>query len=408
MKFIKDPVHGYIEVQAEAGRILDSPPLQRLRHIRQLGFAYLVYPGANHSRFEHSLGTMHLATVMCRSLDLDEEESRLVTLAALIHDCGHGPFSHATEPFMKEFAGRGHEEIGYLLESEPLLTLLSEVSVEPRELEGILNGGHPLSTIIHGDLDVDRMDYLLRDAHYTGVPYGTVDAQRLIQNTILSEQGLVLDEGGLNAAESLLIARTLMRPAVYVHHVTRIATSMVQRALVEECEEKRPAEIALLMSMDDAGLLYALLSSRHPSVAGLADRVYNRNLYKRAVYVGPDRVNVASLRAESSSLYGQRRVAEVIAEKAGVQEWQVLVDIPSLPTELTMEVQVRNRHTMIHLSELSPLVETLNMTRRAQWRVGVYADPPVRKRVEEAAVEVLHVKKATKQDRLAMESNQEE
>jgi HD superfamily phosphohydrolase len=404
MKFIKDPVHGYIEVQPDMERFLDSSPLQRLRHIRQLGFAYLVYPGANHSRFEHSLGTMHLATVMCHNLDLDQKESRLVTLAALLHDCGHGPFSHASEPFMKEFVGRGHEEIGYLIDIEPLAGLLKDASLEPRDLVGIMEGGHPLSTIIHGDLDVDRMDYLLRDAHYTGVPYGTVDAQRLIQNTILSAQGLVLDESGLNAAESLLIARTLMRPAVYVHHVTRIATSMIHRALMEECTEMRPAEITSLMRMDDAGLMHALLHSHHQVSRMLAGRVYNRNLYKRAVYVGPDRVNVASLRAETPSLHGQRRIAEVIADKAGVKEWQVLVDIPPLPPDLSMEVKVRNRHALIHLSELSPLVETLNLTRRAQWRVGVYADPVVRKGVEEAAMEVLHVKKATKQDRLAMES----
>ncbi|MDD1677628.1 MAG: HD domain-containing protein [Methanomicrobiales archaeon] len=404
MKFIKDPVHGYIEVPQDLGQFLDSSPLQRLRHIRQLGFAYLVYPGANHSRFEHSLGTMHLAAVMCRHLGLDEEESRLVTLTALLHDCGHGPFSHATEPIMREFTDRAHDEIDDLLGAEPLATLLRAASLEPGDLMGILAGRHPLSTVIHGDLDVDRMDYLLRDAHYTGVPYGTVDAQRLIQNTLLSEQGLVLAEGGVNAAESLLIARTLMRPAVYVHHVTRIATSMIQRALIEECAERRPAEINLLMRMDDAGLMHALLRSHHPAVVMLSERVYNRNLFKRAVYVGPDQVNVAALRAETPSLQGQRRIAETIADKAGVKEWQVLVDNPPLPADLSMEVKVRNRHTLVHLSEISPLVETLNLTRRAQWRVGVYADPPVRKAVEEAAMEVLHVRKPTKQDRLAMES----
>jgi HD superfamily phosphohydrolase len=389
---------------AVIGQFLDSSPLQRLRHIRQLGFAYLVYPGANHSRFEHSLGTMHLAMVMARHLDLDEEESRLVTLAALLHDCGHGPFSHATESFMRESIGRGHEEIDYLMETEPLATLLNDASVEPRDLVGILEGGHPLSTIIHGDLDVDRMDYLLRDAHYTGVPYGTVDAQRLIQSTIFSEQGLILEEGGVNAAESLLIARTLMRPAVYVHHVTRIATSMIQRALVEECADKNPAEIEALMRTDDAGLMQALTHSRHPDFRTLAERVYYRSLYKRAVYVGPDQINLAALRSEAPSIYGQRRIAQAIADTAGVREWQVLVDIPTLPPDLSMEVKVRNRRTTIHLSEISPLVEALNLTRRAQWRVGVYADPAVRKEVGEAAMEVLHVKKATKQDRLAMES----
>jgi len=107
MKFIKDPIHGYIEVEPVTAKLLDSRPLQRLRHIKQLGFSYLVYPGANHSRFEHSLGTMHLAGVMSRHLGLDEEFRVLMVVTALLHDCGHGPFSHATEPFMKEIVGRG-------------------------------------------------------------------------------------------------------------------------------------------------------------------------------------------------------------------------------------------------------------------------------------------------------------
>jgi HD superfamily phosphohydrolase len=195
-----------------------------------------------------------------------------------------------------------------------------------------------------------------------------------------------------------------MRPAVYIHHVTRIATSMIQRSLMEECVEKRPAEIETMMRMDDAGLMHTLLCSPHPGPRDLAERVYHRNLYKRALYVGPSQVNVAALRAETVSLHGQRRIAEAIADHAGVHEAQVLVDIPPLPPDLSMEVKVRNQHTTIHLSEISPLVETLNLTRRSQWRLGVYADSTIRKRVEEAATEVLHVKKATKQDRLAMDA----
>ena len=103
MKIIKDPVHGYVEVEDFALALLDSPPLQRLRYIRQLGFSYLVYPGANHTRFEHSLGTMFLADVAARRFGLSDEDRTLVVAAALLHDIGHGPFSHASEPLMEEF-----------------------------------------------------------------------------------------------------------------------------------------------------------------------------------------------------------------------------------------------------------------------------------------------------------------
>jgi len=115
MKIIKDPVHGYIEADTLALQLIDTELVQRLRHISQLGFANLVYPGANHTRFEHSLGTMHLAGLMAGRLGLDEEETRLITTAALLHDTGHGPFSHATEPVMEEFTGRSHHEIDHLL-----------------------------------------------------------------------------------------------------------------------------------------------------------------------------------------------------------------------------------------------------------------------------------------------------
>src|SRR5512136_1372184 len=103
VKIIKDPVHGYVEVEDFALALLDSPPLQRLRYIRQLGFSYLVYPGANHTRFEHSLGTMYLADVACRRFMFPDEDRTLVAASALLHDIGHGPFSHASEPIMEEY-----------------------------------------------------------------------------------------------------------------------------------------------------------------------------------------------------------------------------------------------------------------------------------------------------------------
>ena len=107
MKIIKDPVHGDVEVGEAALVLLDSPPLQRLRHVRQLGFAHLVYPGANHTRFEHCLGTMHLASLLCRHLGLDRRDADPVTVAALLHDIGHGPFPMSQRPSWSEMLGRG-------------------------------------------------------------------------------------------------------------------------------------------------------------------------------------------------------------------------------------------------------------------------------------------------------------
>jgi hypothetical protein len=193
-----------------------------------------------------------------------------------------------------------------------------------------------------------------------------------------------------------------MRPAVYVHHVSRIATSMLQEALIEECEGKSTEFIESLMKKDDAALILDLIHSESSVVSSLAEGIYTRNLYKRALYAGADKVNVPALQGEATTLRGRKKIGARIADEAGVEEWQVLVDIPPLPPDLSMEVKVRNRHSLMHLSEISPLVDTLNLTRRSQWRIGVYSPSEVRKLVEEAAIEVLHVKKATKQDRLSM------
>ena len=398
MKIIKDPVHGYVEVEEFALALLDSPALQRLRYIRQLGFSYLVYPGANHTRFEHSLGTMFLADVACRRFGLTDEERTLVTAAALLHDVGHGPFSHASEPLMEAFLKRTHDDIGPIVE-EQVGGILRASGVDPDELCAVVKGTHPLSGIIHGDLDVDRMDYLLRDAYYTGAPYGTVDAQRLIRHLIRTPEGTVLDENGVNAAESLLIARTLMRPTVYYHHVSRIGESMFQLAVLEHLAGKSTETIYQFFHMDDATCLHTLRMSDNAVSRDLSDRLYGRRLYKRALYAGSDQVNIATFQ-EGIPLMNIREYAIRIAERAGILPHEVLVDIPSVPSELSLGVRVKNRHAVISFDEFSPRIRTLNATRREQWRLGVYTLPEYRDQVIEAGCEVLHVKKPTRQDTL--------
>lgn len=398
MKIIKDPVHGYVEVEDFALALLDSPPLQRLRYVRQLGFSYLVYPGANHTRFEHSLGTMFLADIACRRFGLSDNERMLVVAAGLLHDVGHGPFSHASEPLMEMFLGRSHDDIGPVVEGDEA-GILRTWGIDPAELCAVVQGKHPLSGIIHGDLDVDRMDYLLRDAYYTGAPYGTVDAQRLIRHLIWTPEGTFLDENGVNAAESLLIARTLMRPSVYYHHVSRIGESMFQLAVLEHLAGKGVDAARAFFTMDDAASMHTLRNSDNPVSRDLAGRLYGRRLYKRALSAGSDQVNITRF-LDDMPIAAVREYAVRIAESAGIGLHEVLVDIPSLPSELTLGVRVKNRHMAVSFEEFSPRIRTLNATRRDQWRLGVYTLPEYTEAVAEAGCEVLHVKKPTRQDTL--------
>jgi uncharacterized protein len=398
VKIIKDPVHGYVEVEDFLLPLLDSPPLQRLRYIKQLAFSYLVYPGANHTRFEHSLGTMFLADVACRRFGHTDEERLLVVTAALLHDIGHGPFSHASEPLMEQYLHRTHDDIDQLV-GQGMGGLLLASGIDPKELCAVVKGKHRLSGIIHGDLDVDRMDYLLRDAYYTGAPYGTVDAQRLIRHLIQTPEGTVLDENGVNAAESLLIARTLMRPSVYYHHVSRIAESMFQLAVLEHLSGQTSDVARSLLQMDDAGCMHELRTSSHPVARGLANRLYERRLYKRALYAGSEQMNTTAFQA-GAGLEKCRNYAIRIAEAARLEPHEVLVDIPSIPGEMSLGVRVKNQHDVVGFEEISPRIRTLNETRRDQWRLGVYTLPEHREAVVDAGCEILHIKKPTRQDTL--------
>jgi HD superfamily phosphohydrolase len=398
LKIIKDPVHGYIEVEDFARGLMDAPALQRLRYVRQLGFSFLVYPGANHTRFEHSLGTMYLADVACRRFQLATDERQLVVAAALLHDIGHGPFSHASEPLMEKYLHRTHDDLVPILEGT-VGGLLRQQGIDPGELCTVVNGTHRLSAIIHGDFDVDRMDYLLRDAYYTGAPYGTVDAQRLIRHLIWTDRGAVLDENGVNAAESLLIARTLMRPTVYYHHVSRIGESMFELAALAHLEETEGKEAEQFLRLDDAGCMHTLANSGSLVSREIMSRLYERRLYKRAITVGSEQVSVAAYQ-DGISLEKSREYAARIAQLAGIRPQDVLVDIPAVPSEMSLAVRVRNRYSDTSFEELSPRVRTLNATRREQWRLGIYTLPAYREQVADAACEILHIRKPTRQDTL--------
>ncbi|OPX71785.1 MAG: hypothetical protein A4E38_00874 [Methanoregulaceae archaeon PtaB.Bin108] len=209
----------------------------------------------------------------------------------------------------------------------------------------------------------------------------------------------MLEESGINAAESLLIARTLMRPAVYFHHVSRIAEMMFQAAVMHHVGMSGKGTLESFLRMDDSACMQALLNSDDPVARDLSQRIYQRRLYKRALYVGRDQVNASRMTQFSTSVK-RREIASTIAGEAGLDPAQVLLDIPPFPGDMSLHVQVQNRHSVIGLAALSPLLNTLNETRRGQWRLGVYTLPEHRERVGALAAEVLHVKPETTQGRL--------
>ncbi|MFP8889784.1 HD domain-containing protein [Natrialbaceae archaeon A-CW2] len=383
MHAIKDAVHDYVEVDGVARDLLDTAAMQRLRHVKQLSTVRLVYPSASHTRFEHSLGVYHLAREALTQLGIDGARADAVRAAALLHDVGHGPYGHQTERIIERRLDRHHDDVHELLETTDIAGVLESHGLAPDVVADLIAGRGKLGQLVSGDLDVDRMDYLLRDAHHTGVPYGTVDPGRLLRVLKFVDGTLALEEGNVATAESLLVARALMNATVYRHHVSRIAGSMLERS-AERLLDSTDITPERFARMTDAELLTSLQACEQTSET--ATRLAERRLYKRAVWAEIEAVPDAVLEADDEAI---RAFEGEIAEAADVPARSVIVDCPGRPSMPETDTRVVVSGTVRRLHEQSPLVQGLQAAQRAQWRLGVYAPEADLEGVERATKRVL-------------------
>jgi HD superfamily phosphohydrolase len=271
-RVFRDPVHGLIEFKGEdrpIADLLDTLAMQRLRRIKQMGFAWLVYPGAEHSRFGHALGAFHIAQRVTRRLELDARTALHVKVAALLHDVGHGPFSHAWEHV---FAGHDHERWGARIATEHAEMIEALERLEPglpATLKAFWGKGykpHFARKLVSSQLDVDRLDYLLRDGHYSGAGYATYDLDWIIHAIQIASvhagaedpTDLVVDyRRGMYAVEQYLFARSYMYAQVYHHKTVRAAEWMFIKTLERFAELTRagvePAGLAIAGAMARGG-----------------------------------------------------------------------------------------------------------------------------------------------------------
>ena len=392
MTTIKDSVHDHIAVEGVAAALLDTPPVQRLRRISQLGTVTYVYPSANHTRFEHSLGVYHLADEALSHLGIEGQQAERVRAAAILHDVGHAPYSHNVEDLIYRRTGKYHDDVGELVGSGPVARVLTDHGLNPDRVAGLVAGEGELGQVVSGELDVDRMDYLVRDAHHTGVPYGTIDVGRLVRELRYRDGRLVLAAGNVQTAESLLLARALMNGTVYRHHVSRIAGAMLERASIRLLDSeggtsgpsgsRGDVDVETFRRMADHDLLVAL----RETTPDLARRIEYRDLYKRAVWepLGSVPADVVGMGHEAS-----REAAAETADRAGVDRDHVLLDVPPRPRFKESRSRVVVDGAVQQLSEASELVDALRAAERAQWRLGVYAPADVVDDVETAATAVL-------------------
>ena len=232
-KIINDPVFGFINIQSElVFDLIEQPSFQRLRRIKQLGLSYLVFPGANHSRFEHALGATHLmrqaiAVLRLKGVEISNEEAEAVTIAILLHDIGHAPFSHVLENTLVDIS---HEEISLLLMNELNIKFEGKLDLAIRIFTNKYKK-HFLHQLVSSQLDMDRLDYLSRDSFFTGVAEGTVGIDRIIKMLNVWQDNLVVDIKGIYSIEKFLISRRLMYWQVYLHKTVVSAENLLINVL---------------------------------------------------------------------------------------------------------------------------------------------------------------------------------
>ena len=368
---IRDPLWNNIRVDALTIQLVDTPVFQRLRYVRQLGLAYLVYPGATHTRFEHALGAYHLARLTLSQLDergelagISLEERAITQAAALLHDVGHYPFSHALE----EIGALHHEEVATpLVLAGPVAGILAAAFGDdaPRRVLALIRGESesPLQGLVSGSLDLDKIEYLKRDAIMCGVPYGEIDVDRLLNSLVLVDEpdtgrrvvGVL--EKGLSALESLLFAKYQMYRNVYWHHAVRSATAMYKR-LVDEALAAGDVDARSLSTFDDEGLLHRLAERGIPP---LLAALRERRLYKRVIECPAAELPTESLEWIADDRATTIAMEDRLAERFGLAPGELLLDFPAKTQMLGLDLPVVRRSGIVRRLTMAGLEGAINL-----------------------------------------------
>lgn len=356
---VRDVLYGSVPLTAAAYATLDTRAFQRLKHIKQVGPAYLVYPGATHTRFSHSIGVYHLARLalqhLSRLVKFDDEVGRATMAAALLHDLGHFPYSHVIDEISMDGTHLSHADLSVeIIEQDAELgrVLAHTWEVAPRLVADLI-AGRPnpriprcLYKLIDGPMDIDKLDYLNRDAHHTGVPYGKVEVQRLIEFLeVEPETGdLLVTEAGTGTVESVIFAKYLMFRYIYWHHTARIAATMINRAVLDgalalglkelSIDEPRLRRICLATDSSLEWTLRGLFDEAGvslPESFSTLGRVEERRLYKRALAVPCGSGRDLLYR---DSLVKRERERELSERLGG----DVLIDVPPVAKFAAWEV----------------------------------------------------------------------
>ncbi len=390
-RIIRDPLWNTIRLDPTAVRIIDTAAFQRQRYIKQLGFAHLVYPGATHTRFDHALGVYHLAVTALRRLrecgGVPEElwqDAVLVPYAALLHDIGHYAFSHSLEELGSDMLPGDHEAVSARFFTSPELQEAISTLGEDAGLKihALIQGRsqNPFGGLVSGSLDLDKMEYLRRDARFCGVPYGEVDVDRLLQGlVILADPDTGLYEVGVyektvSTLESLLFAKYQMFRNVYWHHGVRAAAALYKR-IINEAVSAKILDAEELVGPTDEELLYETARRAQESDTLVGERLATRwlpalrarRLPKRALEVTAaelgDRV-VEDWAISETSL--KRGVEDSLADEIGLEPGEVFIDFPAKRSMFQLDFLVERSSGQVERLGSGGLVGLLDLPRLAE------------------------------------------
>lgn len=413
-KIIRDPIHGDIKIEDVFLDLIEAPEVQRLYNIKQLGFAHLVFPGAHHTRLEHSLGTYHLACQIAEKLGLTRDEKKLISCAAILHDIGHGPFSHTLESLLRDSINVDHidltEELIYgrhtifednekeFIGSPTVYEILNTHGIDHKKIVSLIRGKQVegkkyLTQILNSAVDADQLDYIIRDSYYTGVAYGIIDIERFLQTLTVSDDTLGINRKGLGVIENILIARTLMYSSVYFHKTVRIAELMLSKA-IELAERTEPFDF---FKMTDAELINNL-KNKGSFQNEIAVRLKYRNLFKQAYAKSKSDVPIEYIDVikKLEDINFRRDKEEEFEEKLGIPRGHIIIDAPTRELHLSeprisqtdiLVVDEKEKHR--RLEELTPIANAVKMREIPDWVVMIVTDEKYRNLVAENTEKIL-------------------
>ena len=406
--FIKDPLYGYVHITELEKKVIDTRPFQRLHRIKQLVFADYVYPGATHTRFEHSIGVMHLAGLLASSLpeQLSQEEVQEVKIAALLHDVGHGPFSHTYEHLLVKKLGKTHEDLTqWVIKSSELKDVLSEEGLNVERIAKLavgklLDKDKPfLDQIIRSAVDVDKMDFIQRDSYHTGAEYGKVDVYRLIYTMDVVDGNLAVNITALPTLEAFVLARIESFRTIYYHKTARAGQISLIKAMELADEDLKLTSfknVEEFLDLDDYYVWSKLKEhgEARKYILALEKRDLLKCAYEKIFHV-EDKV-ISSILTNDAV---RRKVEEEIAEEAKIPIDEVAIDVPSLPSipyyhsmrfDLMdiplIDSKAPSRRVLLKATEISRVIDVL---RGFMNIIRVYTSAKSRDKVKEAAEKVL-------------------